>query len=209
MKTYVFVEKSTSLVTSMATYPAGFLNPLEVHPDFLCIELPEPLAAESIEHLYYKEGKLLSKPESPGKFYVWDISTETYVEDLEGAKEHYLKELRIAHKQGQSNPKAFYRNVWYNATSQAESDLISAIISESFPQEWRALDNQSHVLTLDEAKALLNKIRAARLDYKKQYWHLKDLLEKATKVSEVPLTAIQEFVARYSSNTAKARRIPI
>ena len=181
-------------MTSMATYPAGFLNPLEVHPDFLCIELPEPLAAESIEHLYYKEGKLLSKPESPGKFYVWDISTETYVEDLEGAKEHYLKELRIAHKQGQSNPKAFYRNVWYNATSQAESDLISAIISESFPQEWRTLDNQSHVLTLDEAKALLNKIRKVRLGYKEAYWQLRSLVESAVSIAMIPVHSIEIYV---------------
>lgn len=194
MKTYVFVEKSTSLVTSMATYPAGFLNPLEVHPDFLCIELPEPLAAESIEHLYYKDGKLLSKPESPGKFYVWDVSTETYVEDLEGAKEYYLKELRIAHKQGQTNTKAFYRNVWYNATSQAESDLISAIITEAFPQEWKTLDNQSHVLSLDEAKALLDKIRKVRLGYKESYWQLRSLVESAVSIAMIPVHSIETYV---------------
>ena len=210
MKTYVFVEKKTSLIISTATYPSDhYMNPLETHPDYVCIELHAPLPPETIEHLYYKEGALKLKPEAPGKFHRWNVDTEMYEEDLEEAKEHYLKELRIASRHGEGKQKVFYRNVWYNSTAQAESDLVSAILTEAFPQEWRGLDNTKILLTQEEAVVLLNKIREARLNYKKQYWHLKDLVEKATKVSEVPLTAIQEFVAIHSSNTVKARRIPI
>lgn len=197
MKTYAFINKKTSLVTSTATYPEGFLNPLEVHPDYICLELSEPLEAEKVENLYYKDGVLLIKPPAPGEFYMWDPENEVYVEDLEKAKEHYIKELRIAHRQGETRLKVFYKNVWYNASAQAESDLVSAILTEAFPQNWRSLDNQNQVLTLEDAKALLNKVRTARLSFKEGYWKLREYVESATNLSMIPKNSIDLFVQEH------------
>lgn len=197
MKTYIYVEKKTSLVTSMASYPDDFFNPLSVHPDYYCIELPEPLPAERISDLYYKNEKLKLKPAPPSEFHKWNVETELYEEDMEKAKEKYIAELRIAERQGEQGLKTFYKNVWYNASPQSETDLVSAILTEAFPQGWRTLENTTQYLSMDEAKELLNKVRATRLAFREQYWRLKDEVNAAPTLDTLPTHRIEQFVNLY------------
>lgn len=194
MRTLLFIDKKTSLVVSTATYPSDYFNPYEVHPDFICVEVSTPPPPETVENLYFKDGEIKVKPQSPSEFHKWNVEMEVYEEDMEKAKEHYFKELRIARKQGEGKLKAFYRNVWFNADAQAETDLVSAIITEAFPQGWRALDNQNHQLTMDDAKALLDKIRKVRLGHKESYWQLRGLVESAVSIATIPVHSIETYV---------------
>lgn len=203
MKHFAIVNLKDISQISLVSYNTGMIPP--EHPDFKMIEL-DKYPEQGIDQLYFKDEVLKERPKAPSQNHKWDVATETYVEDVEGVREKLLEQLKIAFRFGDRNLKAMFRGTWYNAAWDAEVNLLVAIQTNSFPQEWRGLDNTEKVVTQEEAVVLLNKVREARLNYKKQYWQIKDLIIKATSLNDFPMTAVQEFVAAHRVNTPNKRR---
>ena len=143
MNHYALLHETDIVGISQSHEPIVADNAIEIP-----VETYQAMMTVGMDEFYYKNGEIHSRDPRPANYYIWDVTSEKWIEDVERAKEDISVEINLERakrlKAGVSfNGRVFDSDVASMANITETLTMINAgvVLPEGFV--WRTKDNEN------------------------------------------------------------------